>query len=335
MPPATYILPIKRAQTEDLRELTAYLHWLNTRTELLIVDGSEPPVFEHHLGIWDGLRHVAPDPELRTLNGKVWGVLTGLALASNERVVIADDDVRYDAESLARVLNLLDYAAVVRPQNYFSPLPWHAAWDTSRSLLNRLWGGDWPGTLAVRRSALQGAGGYDGDCLFENLELVRTVRAAGGIEAVPLDLFVRRLPAEGSRFLSQRVRQAYDEFARPGRLALQLALLPGSLLFLRRPRRALAATALAIGLAEAGRRRAGGQRVFPWFTSLFAPLWLAERSICSWLALFSRLRSGGVRYSGGVIAKAANSESAIRARITRRRATISEEMALEQAAFGG
>ena len=32
------------------------------------------------------------------------------------------------------------------------------------------------------------AGGYDGDVLFENLELIRTVRARGGEEAVALDL---------------------------------------------------------------------------------------------------------------------------------------------------
>src|SRR5215217_4010099 len=112
--------------------------------------------------------------------GKVGGVLTGVRLASHECLVVADDDVRYDADSLARVVEGLRGADVVRPQNYFTPLPWHARWDTARMLLNRMTGGDWPGTLGVRRSVLRATNGYDGRVMFENLELVRTVLAAGG-----------------------------------------------------------------------------------------------------------------------------------------------------------
>ena len=119
--------------------------------------------------------------------GKVNGVVTGVRECSHERVVIADDDVRYDAAALRRVVALLDEADLVRPQNYFDPLPWHARWDTARSLLNRVFTGDpafpvgdFPGTLAVRRSAFLASGAYDGDALFENLELMRTIRAAGG-----------------------------------------------------------------------------------------------------------------------------------------------------------
>ena len=62
--------------------------------------------------------------------------------------------------------------------------------------------------------------------MFENLELVRTVVAAGGREATLYDLFVPRRPSTAGHFWSQRVRQAYDEIARPGRMAVQLALLP-------------------------------------------------------------------------------------------------------------
>ena len=93
-------------------------------------------------------------------------------------------------------------------------------------LLNRVTGGDWPGTIAVRRSALAATGGYDGRALVENLELVRTVVAAGGREVLLDDLFVARRPPTSRHFWSQRVRQAYDELARPGRLAWQLGLLP-------------------------------------------------------------------------------------------------------------
>ena len=69
-------------------------------------------------------------------------------------VVIADDDVRYTPESWPRWRHCWSMPTLVRPQNYYDPLPWHARWDTARSLLNRAFASDYPGTLAVRRSAL-------------------------------------------------------------------------------------------------------------------------------------------------------------------------------------
>jgi hypothetical protein len=309
---ATYLLPIRKSAPEDLSELGAYLEGLAERLEVIVVDGSPPEVFEANAAFWPSCLHIAPAPARRVANGKVWGVLTGLDRASCDKVIIADEDVRYDAESLSRALLLLDDAEVVRPQNYFEPLPWHAVWDTGRTLLNRAFDADWPGTLAVRRRLLERTNGYDGNCLFENLELVRTVIAAGGREARPLDLFVRRQPCDVSHFLSQRIRQAYDEFARPGRLAGQLALLPGAALMLAfRPRLFLLALAAVWSAAEYGRRRERGTSVFPFLASLAAPLWLTERAVCSWLAVVSRLRYGGIRYHGIVISAAATPASVL------------------------
>ena len=117
---------------------------------------------------WSGLgHHVRPDDAIAGRNGKVRGVLTGVALASHERVVIADDVVRYDALTLERTIGALSEVELVRPQNYFGPLVWHARWDTARTLLNRAGRGvDFPGTLAVRRSAERRRDGDDGDVRF-------------------------------------------------------------------------------------------------------------------------------------------------------------------------
>ena len=316
--PFTYILPIKAQRPQDDGELTPYLQWLGTLAEVIVVDGSPGPVHDRHAAAWGGsVRHVRPAPDLATPMGKVGGVLTGVRLASHERLVIADDDVRYDASGLERLSRALDDAHVVRPQNYFTPLPWHARWDTGRMLLNRLWGGDWPGTLGVRRSILRATGGYDGRAMFENLELVRTVLAAGGTESVPLDLFVARRPSTTRHFWSQRVRQAYDELARPGRLAAQLAVLPVTTLLVAR----LGWSALAIGIvavagaAELGRRRAGGTAVFPASASVFAPAWVAERAVCSWLAVGARVLLGGVPYRGSILRHAATPMRVLRARL--------------------
>jgi hypothetical protein len=204
----------------------------------------------------------------------------------------------------------------VRPQNYFDPLPWHAAWDTGRMLINRALEGDWPGTLAVRRSAILATGGYDGNVLFENFELVRTVVAAGGRERVARAVFVRRLPPTARHFFGQRVRQAYDEIARPGRLVVQLALAPlVTVLFATHRFTPVAVfVLLTMLIAEYGRRRDAGWRVFRRRAPLWAPLWVAERSICIWIALGYRVFSGGIPYAGRVLGRAATPMAKLRAR---------------------
>jgi hypothetical protein len=288
-----------------LRSVAGFRHV----TEVIVVDGSDPARFaDFELRCGHAVRHVTVDPDLQRLaNGKVAGVLTGLRLATQDHVVIADEDVRYDEATFDALRCLLDRATVVRPQNYFAPLPWHACLDTARTLINRVTGGDWPGTFGVRRAALERTGGYDGNVLFENLEMVRTIKAAGGVEVCPLDLFVRRLPPRANHYWSQRVRQAYDEFARPVRLVTWLAL--GPLMVLVTARYgwigAGIAVVLPMAVAEMGRRAGGGVRVFPVAATLAAPLWVVERAVCAWIAVAARLVLGGIPYRGAVLRRAA------------------------------
>ncbi|MFC6081824.1 glycosyltransferase family 2 protein [Sphaerisporangium aureirubrum] len=308
-----YVLPLRWERDTGLPELTAYLRRLSEQVEVVVVDGSPPEVFERHARLWRGsVRHLRPDGDLECANGKVAGVRTGLRRVRREHVVVADDDVRYDTAGLARMRALLETADLVRPQNHFHPLPWHARWDTARTLLNRACGADYPGTFGLRRSFFERMGGYDGEVMFENLELIRTVRARGGRECRAGGLYVRRLPPGTARFWSQRVRQAYDDLAQPARMAAFLAVLPGLAVVLARPRRCRAVALLLLGaagvagLAEVGRRRDGGRRVFPATCSLFAPVWVLERAVCCWLALAARLR-GGVPYNGRRLRVAAHS----------------------------
>lgn len=148
--------------------------------------------------------------------------------------------------------------------------------------------------------------GYDGDVLFESLELIRTIAAGGGTVRRAPDLYVGRRPPTARHFRSQRVRQAYDDSARPFRLAAEAAVLPVVLVLMRRRRPAgVAALAVASMLtAEVGRRRSGGTAVFPSTGSWWAPLWLAERAACVRVAIGRRL-GGGVRYGDGRILRAA------------------------------
>jgi hypothetical protein len=329
-PGVSYVLPLRWRDPGPIEELASYLRQIRAEVdEVLVVDGSPPGVFEPHAAKLNGIaRHMAPHADLDFEMGKVNGVITGVREARFESVVIADDDVRYAPEALRRTVALLASADLVRPQNYFDELPWHARWDTARSLLNRVFTGDldfpvgdFPGTLAVRRSAFLAGGAYDGDALFENLELMRTIRAAGGSVLTPLDLFVARRPPSTAHFLSQRVRQAYDDFAIPVRMIGFLSVLPSALVLALRGKRktAVAAAAASIGVAEIGRRRAGGGERFPLSGSLLAPLWVAERSITTWLAVSAKLR-GGVPYGERRLAHSATPMRRLRRRYSGRSA---------------
>jgi hypothetical protein len=321
---AVYLLPLRRTTVrDDVAELAAYLERVAGVLPVVVADGSPAHVRAAHAAAWGRHARTVPVPAPAPgTNGKVVGVLAGLAATTAERVVLADDDVRYDGAALSRVLALLGDGDVVVPQNVYDELPWQARWDTARSLLNRAFGGDYPGTLAVRRSAL-GPDGYDPHVLFENLELLRTVSARGGRVVRALDLYVVRRPPTVRTFVEQRVRQAYDSFAQPARLAGELALLPlvvcAAAARGRRtgaaPRAAVPATLAlaAAAVAEVGRRRAGGAEHFPPTAALWAPAWLAERALCAWAAVVWRLR-GGVPYAGTRLRVAAHAVRQLRSR---------------------
>src|SRR4051794_12022203 len=136
----------------------------------------------------------------------------------------------------------------------------------------------------------------------------------------PLDLYVVRRPPSPKHFLSQRVRQAYDDLAIPPRMAAWLGVVPGLALCAFRDswRPPPMAAAGLVVLAEVGRRRAGGRRFFPAAASLFAPLWVLERGVCSWLAVRERLVRGGAAYGGGTVPRAASSMRRLRRRFANR-----------------
>ena len=319
-----------------VEEMRWYLDGMRrTVAHITVVDGSPGPARLAHEAAWSPYaRIISPDddgvvpasgsdvdgPARRPapgLNGKVVGALTGIRAARHERVVLADDDVRHTRSSLCALVAALDDADLVRPVNVFDAWPWQARWDGSRTLLNVVLATDWPGTFALRRSRVLACGGWSADVLFENLELWRTVRAAGGRTVALPDLTVWRRPPSVRQFWSQRVRQAYDDLAQPGRLAAELAILPAVALAARGGPRPLGILGAAVVLAAAaGRRRLGVDRVPP-SVPLWAPAWVLERGVCVWIALARRL-SGGVRYHGSRLRLAAHSVAALRQQLSTR-----------------
>jgi len=311
----TYLLPIRRANSsaEEANELAEYFGSLSAAgCEVLVIDGSPEPVFQQHDEVWGRFcRHEKVDRSFGFLNDKVNGVHTGVQLASKEKIILADDDIRYRREEIDQVCELLENFEVVRPQNYLAPLPWWARMEAARMLINRatLRTADYPGTCAFRRSTMLRVGPYDGDVLFDNEEIIRHFAAARASITYATDLFVQKRPSTFRKWIEQRPRQAYEDFGLPIKTALFLGLpliavwvaavfgLGGLLFYL------LCLSSLAISLAIGGRFVGAASKYFPRSVCFFAPLWVLERSASTYWALYWHFARGGYPFGDKILSK--------------------------------
>jgi hypothetical protein len=329
-PRCTYLLPIRRVRVSprETADLGAYFARLaDAGCEVLVVDGSPTAVFGAHQRAWGARsRHLPVDRRYRYLNGKVNGVHTGVDAAACERIIVADDDIRYTADDIARTCRLLDDHDMVRPQNYLRPLPWWGRMEAARMLVNRgtLRAGDYPGTCAFRRSTFRRLGHYDGDVLFDNEEIVRHFAAGGARIAYARDFFVLKRPPTLTKWREQRPRQAYEDFGMRAKTALFAALLPlGVLTAITGGGRAAAAygavvAATAVALARRG-RGGGAARVVPATIPLWAPVWVVERCVSTYWAMYWRLRRGGYPFGDRLLTKGTGRAWSAGARATRGR----------------
>lgn len=268
-------------------------------------------MFRAHHDAWSSTsRHVEVDPQYRYLNGKVNGVHTGVALAGCESIILADDDIRYTSADVERMCASLEQYEMVRPQNYLSPLPWWGRMEAARMLINRgvLRTGDYPGTCGLRRSTMLRVGHYDGDVLFDNEEIVRHFILQGASVCHANDFFVLKRPPTLAKWREQRPRQAYEDFVMRAKTLAFMAVLPLALVIGQAggPGALLAygaaLSALAMIVAERG-RRGGARKFFPPLITLHAPLWVLERSISVYWALYWRVFHGGYPFGDKLLSK--------------------------------
>jgi hypothetical protein len=310
----TYLLTIRRVAFDqsEAEEFKSYFVMLaSVGCEVLVVDGSPGVVFDAHGEIWRSVcRHAPVDPQYKYLNGKVNGIHTGISLAAHERVILADDDIRYTPADVRRMIELLGSHEMVRPQNYPRPLPFWARTEAARMLINRAWlkEGDYTGTLGVRRSAMLRFGHYDGDVLFDNEEIVRHFRLHHARIAYARNFFILKRPPTLRKWMEQRPRQAYEDFVMRAK-TLFFALLPPSLIILWllagwRWAAALAALVAFGSILLASRGLGDGAlRYFPGWVCLYAPLWVAERAASTYWAFYWLLRYGGYPFGDKLLSK--------------------------------
>jgi hypothetical protein len=311
----TYLLPIRRSafNEAEAREFVAYFEQLRAADcEVIVVDGSPPEVFAEQRALWSPMvRHEHVDRRFGFMNDKVNGIHTGVEFSSCEKIVLADDDIRYTGENIVKMRALLDDFEMVRPQNFLSPLPWWARMESARMLINRatLRTGDYPGTCAFRRSTMLRVGHYDGDVLFDNEEIVRHFARTGAKICYAIDFFVQKRPPTLQKWKEQRPRQAYEDFGLRAKTALFLALpimillsvitagLAGFILSV------MLISIFGIALACAGGARGEASTYIPAWTCLYAPLWIFERSFSTYWAVYWYFRHGGYPFGDKLLTK--------------------------------
>jgi hypothetical protein len=206
--------------------------------------------------------------------------------------------------------DLLDVHEMVRPQNFINPLPWWARIETARILINRgvLPAGDYPGTCGFRRSTMRRVGHYDGDVLFDNEEIVRHFALRGADIKYARDFFILKRPPSFTKWLEQRPRQAYEDFVMRAKTIAFLAVLPlvlaSGFVSVRAAMSLLIAISLvALLLCYRGLLFDQAHKFFPLSSPLYSPLWVFERSLSVYWALYWRARYGGYPFGQRLLSK--------------------------------
>ena len=301
----TYVIAIERSENDaaDLRSLAQYLSTLGViGCDVIVVDGSAPELFDEHRRVirWVA-RHMAARPAHRTAAG-IDPVAAAIDFAQTEKVVVADPAVRYTASDIDQLCDLLELHEVVVPQAYLDPLPWWGGIEAGRILVHR---GIEPtgdgGTFGIRRTAVRSLRSLDIPA-EEAEEPLRRLGLRGAEVFAAQDVFVRREPPGLSTWLRDRVRSADAEFAMPVRTVLFFAMIPVAFMVALFGGLRMAGTyAGAIAFASmvlAVRGRIGASPFFPLRACLYAPVWVLERSISVYWALWRKLQPSGVEAAG-------------------------------------
>jgi hypothetical protein len=292
-----YVIALERSggAASDLAPLANYLSNLGVNgCEVIVVDGSPREQFDENRSVlrWVA-RHIAPRVQHRHPPG-VDPVAAAIDFASQEKVIVADEAVRYTASDIDQLCDLLELHEVVVPQDYLDPLPWWGGIEAGRILVHR---GIEPigdgGTFGFRRSAVRGLRAIDLH-VDEAEEPLRRLGARGAEVFSAHDVFIRREPPPLTDWIRERSRSADAELSMPVRSAFFFGLIPIALLLALIGGAGVAGGyASAIGLASlvlALRGRSGAGAFFPLRACLYAPVWVLERSISVYWALLRKLR---------------------------------------------
>lgn len=273
----TYLVALESDSTDE--EVSALARHLSTfgrlQCQVIILDPSLPHAVERHRRVLRWVGRYVP------VAGGIDIVRSAMNLAASEKVIVATPEARYTAAEIDALCKLLDRHELVEPEEFVEPATWWSGIEAGRLLLHR--GIDQApvrSTFAFRKS------GHE------------LVAPRAGLFAAN-DVFVRREPPLLSSWVRLRPRDAASDFAFPFKTAFFLGVIPLLLFISLAGGPALLSESLAAmsfaSVMVAFRGRSGAADYFPWYACLFAPLWIAERSLSVYWALFERIRGAAKR----------------------------------------
>ena len=264
------MLPIRRTADRRRRRSGRVSADARPLLPVVVVDGSPPASSRttRRLAARDRCTCRSTTTAAATSTARSPGVVTGLRRVRTAKAVIADDDVRYDPFALRRhrraarrrrrraAAERLRAAAVARAARH---RPHADRARDRRRLAGHARACAWTSTPAPAATTAT--------CCSRTSSWCARCAPSAGASASRTTCSSRGARRPRAHYFSQRVRQAYDEFARPGALGgrsspsrrrSRSATAP-----LRRCGRCAAFALGAIALAELGRRRGGGAARVP------------------------------------------------------------------------
>ena len=262
-----YLVVVTRPLRSNLNDLARYLDGLSDLVEVSVLDFSPRDSRADHARQWPvGVRQV-PAEQIDSV--------FDVGAARFDSLVVAGDDVRYTPGELVAVVEGLREHDLVVPTSVDQSRGWQHRADTAASLLRRAVGRSDSVTYAARRYVMSGAGVRS---VIDAAEVSRVVRRRGGrVLVLPAILITRRPSSSPYRKKGRLPERRAASFGRAvilpalvGAACRRWWVLPGGV-------------AVAVGMAEFGRRRHGGGSAFSPGAPMWAPVWLGRWLMEPWL----------------------------------------------------
>lgn len=314
----TILIPIKVSSLTSLngfrkcyQELLSYEFPFNL--EIVIADESPHDVFQS-IDDWFGddprVIHFCPKHESRHgKNDKMNGIYDALNHVKYERVILIDDHYRLSADNIFQLIPLLSQYDCFKCMITFPDKRLTALIDLCGMFIINLTHPlhQFHGHLCFNARTLKEIGFPSRDGLFDELALEMHFHLHARKVHFEKNIFLKTVQdSTYKRFLEQRVRYAYENFAFPFRFACYLSILPILLL--------ISMVSVGYAFAVIGCLTLGnlalalwgqieyGQQKFPAWTFLLAPLWFWFYPFTTWIAVLLRF-SGGIKFGGRKIVR--------------------------------
>lgn len=315
----TIIVPIKAYKVENVIDfVNHYITFSNIiidkNIQLIIADESAPDVFSYInkiLSYNENVIHFIPTDEERTGdNDKSNGIYSAIKFIKYENILIIDDHYRVELSELKIINNYFKEYDVFKVMPKFIKNNIMASIDLCGMFIVNILDKrkQYCGHIALKRNLFTKYGFPCRDSLFDEFAFENHFRKFNCKIGFPENVFLSSVyDITFLKFLEQRVRYSYENFAFPLRFILLLSILPiSAFLFIISPIYMFLFIIMLnwflVIFSYMGQKKYYTSQGYP-YISFFAPLWFIHYPITTWIAIILFLR-GGVKFGGKRIKKA-------------------------------